>query len=145
MNGFYLRSGLAVAALLALAACSPTIEAHGDLPLPERAAQVEVGRTKSDVLTLLGTPSTTFSLGTERWYYISNQTKEYMYHEISEVERQILVIEFDKDGKVASIKKMGLADGQDISMASRTTPTTGVRLSIVGELLGNVGRFDTGK
>jgi outer membrane protein assembly factor BamE (lipoprotein component of BamABCDE complex) len=127
-----------------LAACSPTIESHGDLPLPERLAQIEPGRTKSDVLTLLGTPSTTFDIGAQRWYYISNQTEEYMYHPITEIERLVIVIDFDKEGKVSSVRKLGLKDGQEIAMESRTTPTTGQGLSLLGQLIGNVGRFDTG-
>jgi outer membrane protein assembly factor BamE (lipoprotein component of BamABCDE complex) len=142
----HIRLKLAMSLMVAfnLAACSPTIEPHGDLPLPERLGQIEPGRTKSDVLTLLGTPSTTFDLGVERWYYISNQTKEYMYHPITEVERLVVVIEFDKEGKVSSVRRLGLKDGQDIAMESRTTPTTGQGLSLLGQLIGNVGRFDTG-
>lgn len=127
-----------------LAGCAPTIESHGDLPLPDRLAQIEPGRTKTDVLTLLGTPSTTFDLGTERWYYVSNQTKEYAIYPIEEVERLVVAIEFDKSGKVSAVRKLGLADGQEVAMVSRTTPTTGQGLSLLGQLIGNVGRFDTG-
>jgi outer membrane protein assembly factor BamE (lipoprotein component of BamABCDE complex) len=138
------RFAIVVALVLSAAACAPSIESHGDLPLPERLAQIQPGRTKSDVLTLLGTPSTTFNLDTERWYYVSNQSEEYMYHEVREVQRLVIVIEFDKTGKVNSIKKLGLADGQDVAMVSRTTPTSGANLSLFGQLIGNVGRFDTG-
>ena len=138
------RFGLVAAVLLGLAACTPTIESHGDLPLPERLAQVQVGRSKSDVLTLLGTPSTTFNMDTDRWYYISNKTEEVTYHHVEEVERLVIVVEFGKDGKVASIKKLGLKDGEDVAMVDRVTPTTGVGMSLIGQLIGNVGRFDSG-
>ena len=138
------RLAVLIALALSVAACAPTIESHGDLPLPERLAQIEPGRTKSDVLALLGTPSTTFNLDVERWYYVSNQSEEYMYHEIHEIQRLVVVIEFDKGGKVSSMKKLGLADGQDVAMVSRTTPTTGLGLSLFGQLVGNIGRFDTG-
>ena len=138
------RFKIAAALALGLTGCSPTIESHGDLPLPERLSQIEAGRTKSDVLSLLGTPSTTFDLGTERWYYVSNQTESYAIYPIQEVERLVVVIEFDKDGKVKLVRKLGLADGQEVAMVTRTTPTTGQGLSLLGQLVGNVGRFDTG-
>ena len=138
------RLKIVIALAIGLAGCSPTIESHGDLPLPDRLAQIDTGRTKSDVLALLGTPSTTFDLGNERWYYVSNQTQEYAIYPIEEVERLVVVIEFDKSGKVSAVRKLGLADGQEVAMVSRTTPTTGQGLSLLGQLIGNVGRFDTG-
>lgn len=137
-----IRLVAAAALSAALGACSPQIEPHGDLPQPDHMAQIEVGRTKSDVLALLGTPSTVFTLDTERWYYISNQTQEYAWHKIEEVERLVLVIEFDKSGKIISVRKLNLADGKEITMVDRTTPTTGVSLSILGQLIGNIGRFE---
>ncbi len=133
----------ALALVAGLAACSPQIEAHGDRPEPDRLSQIEVGRTKSDVLTLLGTPSTTFKMDVERWYYISNQTQEYTWHKVEEVERLVIVIEFDKSGKITSIKKLNLADGKDVAMVERTTPTSGQGLSVIGQLIGNIGRFDS--
>jgi outer membrane protein assembly factor BamE (lipoprotein component of BamABCDE complex) len=139
---FRLRFVIALA--LGLGGCAPTIESHGDLPLPDRLSQIQPGRTKSDVLSLLGTPSTTFEIGTERWYYISNQTEEVAIYPIEEIERLVVVIEFDKGGKVSQVRKLGLADGQEVAMVSRTTPTTGQGLSLLGQLIGNVGRFDTG-
>ena len=78
----------------------------------------------------------------ERWYYVSNQTQEYTWHEIQEVERLVVVIEFDKSGKITSVKKLNLADGKEVAMVERTTPTSGQGLSLLGQLLGNIGRFE---
>lgn len=127
---------------MALASCERNIESHGDLPMPDRLAQVEPGRTKSDVLALLGTPSSTFSIGTERWYYVSNQTESFAIFPIEELERLVIVIDFDKSGKVTQIQKLGLKDGKEIDMASRVTPTAGQNMSILGQMIGNIGRFD---
>lgn len=138
-----LAAALAAGLMGGLAACSPTIEPHGDLPQADHLAQIEPGRTRSDVLALLGTPSTTFNLDAERWYYISNQTKEYTWHPITEVSRLVIVIDFDKSGTVTSVKKLTLEDGQDIAMIDRKTPTSGNGLSLIGQLVGNIGRFDT--
>jgi outer membrane protein assembly factor BamE (lipoprotein component of BamABCDE complex) len=137
-----------IAALMAglvgvLPACSPNIESHGDLPQADHLAQIEPGRTRSDVLALLGTPSTTFSLDADRWYYISNQTKEYTWHQITEVSRQVIIIDFDKSGTVTAVKKLNLDNGETIAMVDRVTPTQGNGLSLLGQLVGNIGRFDT--
>jgi outer membrane protein assembly factor BamE (lipoprotein component of BamABCDE complex) len=132
----------ALALVAGFAACSPQIEPHGDLPQADRVAQIEPGRTKSDVLALLGTPSTTFNMDTERWYYVSNQTQEYTWHAIQEIERLVIVIEFDKSGKITSVKKLNLADGKEVAMVERTTPTSGQGLSLLGQLVGNIGRFE---
>ena len=137
------KIGIAAALLMALAACARNIEPHGDLPLPERLSQVAPGRTKSDVLALLGTPSTTFNLGTERWYYISNQTEAYAIFPIEEVERQVIVVDFDKAGTVTKVSKLSLADGKDVSMVGRETPTSGQGVSVITQLIGNIGRFST--
>lgn len=135
----------ALSAFLAagLAACSPDIQSHGDLPQADHLAQLEPGRTRNDVLALLGTPSTTFNLDAERWYYISNQTEDYAWHETRELERTVIIIDFDKKGIVTAIRKLDLKDGQDIAMIDRTTPTSGNGLSLLGQLVGNIGRFDT--
>jgi len=138
------RSRLLLAALLGagLAACAPTVEPHGYLPQPERLSQVEPGRTKSDVLTVLGTPSTSFNVGTDRWYYISNQTEWRTWHQVEEVSRTIIVIDFDKSGKVTAVRKLTLADGKDVAMIDQETPTSGQRLTVWQQLLGNIGRFE---
>lgn len=126
-----------------VAACGPDVIPHGDLPQPDHLSQIEPGRTRSDVLALLGTPSTTFNLDADRWYYISNQSQEYMWHHIEEVSRLVIVIDFDKKGVVTGVRKLTLKDGEDVAMVERTTPTSGNTLSLLGQLVGNVGRFDT--
>lgn len=139
------RFALIIALAAGLAACARTIESHGDLPMADRLAQVEPGRTKSDVLALLGTPSTTFAIGGERWYYVSNRTESFAFYPIEELERLVVVIDFDKSGKVTQIRQLGLKDGKEIDMASRITPTTTQNMSVLGQLVGNIGRFDSGK
>ncbi|MNC77055.1 hypothetical protein D3C75_1289110 [compost metagenome] len=50
-------------------------------------------------------------------------------------------ITFNKaDDKVAAVRTLSLADGRDITMERRETPTRGRQLTILEQLLGNVGR-----
>lgn len=141
---FSCRRPLSIALILGtVAGCGPTIESHGNSPQPERLAQVTPGRTKSDVLALLGTPSTTTVLGGESWFYISTKIQNYAVFPTEEVDRQVIEIDFDSSGTVSRIKKLGLSDGRDVAMVSRTTPTPGQEMNLLQQLLGNIGRFST--
>ena len=43
-------------------------------------------------------------------------------------------------GKVAAVRTLSLADGREVAMERRETPTRGRQLTIIEQLLGNVGR-----
>ncbi len=43
--------------------------------------------------------------------------------------------------RLATRKNYDLADGKDISMVSRITPTAGKEMTILEQIMGNVGRF----
>jgi len=56
-------------------------------------------------------------------------------------QRSVTEITFDKaDGKVAAVRTLGLEDGRQVAMERRETPTRGRQLTILEQLLGNVGR-----
>ncbi|BAE51153.1 hypothetical protein amb2349 [Paramagnetospirillum magneticum AMB-1] len=48
---------------------------------------------------------------------------------------------FDRAGTVRAIDNRGLEDGKDVVPAGRETPTAGKELTILQQLMGNVGRF----
>ncbi len=54
----------------------------------------------------------------------------------------MIAIHFNKDNRVASIKKYDLKNGETIDPVDRTTPTPGRQFTIVQQLLGNIGRFE---
>lgn len=140
MKNVYRFSFLAGAAL-ALAACSPTIDNRGALLKPEQLEKVHAGQSEDDVMAILGTPSSTMNYGEDVWLYISSKVKQEAFFKPEETERTVVSVYFDKDGKVREVKKTGLKDGQDVDMVSRETPTAGKDMSILEQLLGNVGRF----
>jgi outer membrane protein assembly factor BamE (lipoprotein component of BamABCDE complex) len=59
------------------------------------------------------------------------------------LERSVLVVSFDAGGMVDRTKTYTLEDGQDIDPVSRITPTEGRDLTLLQQLLGNIGRFPT--
>ena len=145
MQSTFRRLLLATALLGAVAACTPTIDVRGNTPTPERLAEVKPGKvTRSDVSALLGTPSSTSTFGDENWYYISSKIETYAFYKPEEIERQVVSISFDKSGVVKDVQTLTLKDGKVVDIQGRETPTAGRDMSILEQLLGNVGKFNKG-
>ncbi len=134
-----------VGAALALGACEGDMYARGNQPKPSDLSQLQPGRSsRSDVQALLGSPSATSMFGGETWYYISALTQQYAFFPREEMEREVVAIRFDDRGMIEDMRTLTKADGNDIAVSGRETPTRGNELSIVQELFGNIGRFSTG-
>lgn len=134
--------GLALSLMLGLAGCATEVDLRGNLPDPEAVGKIKVGETtQDDVLILLGTPSTQFNYGMESWQYISMRTESVAFFDPDVIERQTLDIVFDDKGVVDHIALYGKDDGKAIAFVSRETPTPGTEMSILQQLMGNIGRF----
>lgn len=132
----------AIALTLAAGACTPAVDLRGNLPSPDSLAQVKPGKTTRDeVQTLLGTPSTTATYGGESWQYISARTETTAFFKPEVKERKVISISFDRAGVVKDVIQRGLEDGLAIQTVERETPTAGKELSILEQLVGNVGKF----
>jgi len=93
----------------------------------QELAKVKVGSTsKPEALALLGTPSTTSTVGGDAWYYVGQKlARPALFMNASVVDQNVMAIYFDKNGKVNRIANYGLKDGQVFDYVSRTTPTGG--------------------
>lgn len=133
---------LAVALVLGAAACAPRVDVRGNLPDPDRVAEIVPGDTTREfVQEILGSPSNVSTFGRESWFYISNRTETVAFLAPEVQERQVLAIHFDDQGVVESVEKLGLEDGRDIDLVQRETPTAGNELTFLDQLFGNLGRF----
>jgi len=128
--------------LLALAGCSPDIELRGNLPPPEQLAQVVVGKSsRDDVQSLLGTPSNISPFDDSAWFYISTVTEKVSFFDPEIKERKVIGILFDDRGIVTALATKTLADGRDVAVVPRETPTAGKQMTLFEQLFGNIGRF----
>ncbi len=128
-----------------LAACSPTVAQRGHPPLAEmQAALTPEVKTKEDVTRVLGSPSTTSDFGAQTWYYISAERESYAFLAPETTRQDVLRIVFDEDGNIVQTTSAGLADAKEIEVSSRVTPTEGHELGFVEQVMGNVGRFNSG-
>jgi outer membrane protein assembly factor BamE (lipoprotein component of BamABCDE complex) len=124
------------------ASCTKTIDNRGHLPQPEQLAAIKPGKsTREDVQALLGSPSTTLNYGDESWQYVSAKSETTAFFKPKFVERQAISITFDRAGLVKNVITRNLEDGQVVEIVDRETPTAGKELSILEQVVGNVGRF----
>ena len=143
----FARSGVAglagtIALGLMLGACSPKILQHGNVPDEEQVVQIQPGQDdKTRVEQLLGSPSTTGTFGDDVWYYVSKRTAQTAFFEPDIVDQGVLAISFDAQGIVQDLKVYDKEDGRMVAMVDRVTPTHGNELTIIQQMLGNLGRF----
>jgi outer membrane protein assembly factor BamE (lipoprotein component of BamABCDE complex) len=131
--------------LLALAACAPTVDQRGNLPEPEKLAEIKPGvTTKDGVSHLLGSPSAVSTFNDKTWYYISRKTEQMSFFTPDVLDQQVVAVAFDDGGVVRGVEHLGLADGRTVEPSSRVTPSAGRELGLIEQLVGNVGRFSTG-
>ena len=81
------------------------------------------------------------TFGEETWYYIASRTERFAFYAPKVVDQQVVAIAFDDVGMVRSVRLYGLSDARGIDPLERTTPTGGRQLTILQQLVGNLGNF----
>lgn len=136
------RGLVAGALLLFVAACSGNVQVHGNMPDPVLVSEIQPGAYgQRDVASLLGSPSTVSTFGDKRWYYVGQTVSTFAFFKPKVLERNVLVVSFDDEGRVQATRTYTLADGRRVSPVDRVTPTEGRDLTVLQQLLGNFGRF----
>lgn len=142
VRGAWRRASVAAALALPIAACSGNVQVHGNMPDPELVSEIQPGNYgRRDVAGLLGSPSTVSTFEDSKWYYVGERTSKFAFFKPKVLERNILVVSFDDNGLVADTRTYTLADGREIDPVDRITPTEGRDLTILQQLIGNLGRF----
>ena len=137
------RAALSGLALAVLAACAPIIQQEGNVPDPDHVVQINPGvDDKNRVTQLLGSPSTVSAFQDRTWYYISRRTAQTAFLDPKVVEQEVLAISFNDNNIVDDMRIYGLENGRMIDMNTKVTPTFGNDLTLVQQLLGNLGRFN---
>lgn len=127
---------------LALSACSPTVKQHGNILRDDQVAEIAPGvHTRTEVLRLLGSPTTTAAFDDNIWYYIGQETEKRGILDPEVIENRVFVVTFNDEGKVQDI---GPIDEEmvDVPFSDDKTPTRGNDVTVVQQLLGNLGRFN---
>jgi len=139
------RHGLRLAGAvfaIVLAGCAVSEDQRGNLPDPDKLAQIQPGATtKEQVVKILGTPSSASTFDDDVWYYISRKTKQVAFFSPTVLDQQVYIVDFDSKGVVKDLGHKTLADAESISPAPGATPSPGRELSFMEQLIGNIGRF----
>ncbi|MCE1236940.1 MAG: outer membrane protein assembly factor BamE [Hyphomicrobiales bacterium] len=132
-------SGLAFVALLGasplLSGCAETYD-HGYVAPDNALDQLQVGASREEVALILGSPSTTSTIGGEAFYYISQHaSRKVAFLNQTTVDQKVLVVYFDDKGKVKEIANYGLQDGKVFDFISRKTKTSGADYGLLSQML----------
>jgi outer membrane protein assembly factor BamE (lipoprotein component of BamABCDE complex) len=105
--------------------------------------QVKIGATtKQEALALMGTPSTTSTVGGDAWYYIGQKMQRSLaFMPATMTDQNVIAIYFNKTGKVERIANYGMKDGKVFDFVSRTTPTGGAEPNFLNNMFKNLFRF----
>lgn len=126
----------------ALVACAPIVRTHGYTPDQELLAQIAAGQdTRSSVEQKIGRPVTRSAFREDDWYYVSQSIRHYMWYAPEVTDRRVVAVKFDDNDVVSEINTYGVEDGRVVDLATDTTPTHGRELTIVQQVLGNLGRI----
>ncbi len=115
---------------------------HGYQLDPKAAGQVKAGDSAEHILVLLGTPTTTSTVGGDAWYYMTQVTDrgfQFMHPKVKD--QRVFAVYFTKDKKVARVANYGMEDGKVIDFVTRTTPTAGAESTFLKGMFINLMHF----
>jgi outer membrane protein assembly factor BamE (lipoprotein component of BamABCDE complex) len=128
----------------ALLSCAPAVDQRGNLPNPDKLAEIHAGSTtKDEVAKILGTPSSVSVFNNDKsWYYISRRTSQTAFLDPDVLDQQVYIVNFDDQGVVKAVDHKVLEDGKEVTPVARATPAPGRELSFLEQLIGNLGKFN---
>jgi outer membrane protein assembly factor BamE (lipoprotein component of BamABCDE complex) len=138
----------AAIAATSLTACTPTYNVRGNMLEDSQLASIQPGiDTQTDVLRKIGTPTTKSAFDDKTWYYIGQDTKKRGILDPKVTKERIVEIHFNEQGIVETAQDVQ-NKREDIPYVKDKTPTSGNEVTVMQQLLGNMGRFnsaDTGQ
>ena len=135
-------AAMLVAVGLAFAGCTPAVDHRGYVAPKQAVEKLAAGTaTRDEVLQALGTPSTTAAFDNNTWFYFGETVRREAFYDPELVERHVLILRFDEDGLLSEVGTKDARSGREVVLVSRETPTAGHSLTILEQILGNVGRF----
>ncbi|MBF0248372.1 MAG: outer membrane protein assembly factor BamE [Alphaproteobacteria bacterium] len=134
---------MALTALVIAGGCAPRVDNRGNNVDLDLVNQIEPGKvTRDQVLAKLGSPSNVTRLGTENWYYISENTETTAFLAPELTKRQIVQIRFNEHGVVEDVALLDQGASEPVEPVDRKTPTAGNTLGMIEQMLSNIGRFN---
>ena len=110
------------------------------MPQQEEVDGLVVGVDNRDnVAKSLGVPSSGGVARDNAYFYVRSRIQQGALGRPTEVDREVLVLSFNKQGVLSNIERFGLQDGTVVSLEHRVTKTAGPELSLIRQIIGSVG------
>lgn len=123
------------ALVLALGACSPTVDNRGNLLTQDEVATVRPGETtRQQLLQNFGSPSSIDAFDENTWYYIGRREERWAFLNPEVTDHRVVVVRMNEQGIVQNVRTIGIEETRDIEVVERTTPTRGQEPSLVQSL-----------
>lgn len=135
-------SAAALLVIAALMGCAPQVTQHGHTIDPEGLASITPGVTsRQQVVRLLGSPSALATFEDDKWYYVTQRRESLSFYQTEITEQDVVTIAFDDRGIVSEIERHGKDQALAVDPDPDSTRTLGNEMTIVEQLIGNIGRF----
>ena len=122
--------------LLLIYSCSPRISRHGNFFTKEEIKILESTKlNKSQILEILGQPSTKSTFSDNIWYYIYFIQKEKAHFKVKNYQNTILKIKFDKKQTVIDYNIIKNNKSVKVTISDDVTDNTAYKRGLVRELL----------
>lgn len=130
----------AVAAVVALAACSPQVRNHGYVPSVEDISSLIVGvDTRSSITETIGAPSEVGPVGSGAAYYIRSKVRYFTLTTPKIMSREVVVLRFDGNDVLNGVERYGLKDGRVVSLDPGYTKLPGDEIGAIQRMLRSIG------
>ena len=127
-------------AAMGTTACTQTRTHQGDVIDRELVDAIQPGVDNRDsVMQTLGQPTLTSQFNGGEWYYVSRDSRNYMFQDPKVRSQTTLRIRFDAAGNVSEITRTGVEQVASINPSDKTTPTLGRKRGFFEDLFGNIG------
>ncbi len=132
-----------VLVMVTLAACGGQYRNHGYMPLAEDVDALIVGvDTRDSIIEVMGVPTTGGVLTEEAMYYVRSRVHHKGYVKPNEIQRDVLVLSFDKNQILRNVERFGIEKGKLIRLEHRVTEAPGGDRSILQQIIGSIGGFN---
>ena len=133
----------AIALSVTLSACTPIITHHGFNNINSMRSWVKLNTVlKNELQSRFGPASFVDNEGDmTSLYYIAFTKERFAFFKPEVTDRNIIVLHFKGD-TYQDYAEYSLKDGFDINIISDKTPTYGKEMSVIQQILSNVGRFN---
>ena len=101
--------------------------------------QVKRGMPQSEVRKIMGSPSVISSLDHRTWIYMNSTMERMAFFEPEELNRNVVAIEFNHDGKVEKVVQLTKENGRNIAVSKDETPVMGSEETFMEKYFGGVG------